>query len=403
MGSRRSDDDERIIVYTSEMTSFTSLEIRSDLYDDLQRLRDLHNHRRFWVDAICINSEDINEKNSHVALMPNLSYHASNVGILLGAASSDSNLAMDFVGRLVKLKDFEGMEYYCTQKELMALDSLVKRQWFCSRWSLQVSALARRATLYCGNAQIDLLDLATAVSMFEAANSDLITRQFEISKKFRRISDFLNKFELLPAAQLLDVTSNLFRKNENGQIHGGCLSLEDLVSKVSDFHSMEPHDIIYSVLALANDAIPIPVKLHTRLELPVPTKLVEKVFIVDYDKPFLDVCKEFLTHTIRSRQSLDIICRPWVPEDSIKEQEKPSWLSTTKQAAYELRPDGNFARAHADTLVGPAGLGKRNYSASGPFKVARAWELFGTGAKERFHVCGRLCHGYCGQEEAVCP
>ena len=369
-----------IIVYTPQRTSFTSLKIRSDLYVALQRLRDLHNHRHFWVDAICINSEDINEKNSHVALMPNLSYHASNVGILLGADSSDSGLAMDFVGRLVNLEDIRRMEDYCTRRELMALDSLMKRQWFCSRWSLQVSALARRATLYCGNAQIDLLDLATAVSLFEAANSDLITRQLEISKN---LSDFLNKTELLPAAWLLDATSNLFRKNENGQIQGGCLSLEDLVCKVSDFRSTEPHDVIYSVLALANDAIPIPVKLHTRLALSVPTKLVKKFFIVDYDKPFLDVCKEFLTHTIRTRQSLDIICRPWVPED-IQAQENPSWLLTRRNAPYVLGHNGNFERVRADTLVGPAGLRRRNYNASGQFKVVPAWELFGTGATERF-------------------
>ena len=374
-----------ILVYTWETTSLTSLRITDELHDALQRLRDLHKHRHFWIDAICINSEDINEKNSHVALMPNIFYHASNVAIFLGADSNDSDLAMDFVVRLINLEDFGRMEYCCTPRELGALNSLMKRQWFCSRWSLQVLALARRATLHCGNAQLDLLDLATAVSLVEAANSDLVSRQYDMFGNSRGVSDFLIMFQLIPAARLLDVMSNLFRKNENWQIQGRCLSLEDLVCQVSSFRSTTPHDIIYSVLALANDAIPMHTDLHkSRLERSVPTNLEEKVFIVDYDKPFLDVCKDFLTHTIRSRQFLDIICRPWVPEDSFKDQEKPSWLVTTKQAAYGLRPDGILDWAHADSLLGPTCLGKKNYSASGRSKVARKWELFGTGARKGF-------------------
>ena len=372
-------DSMPMIIYTSGMTSYASLTISNDLYGALGKLRDQRNHRHFWVDTICINSEDINEKNSHVALMPNIFYHASNVGILLGPDSSDS-YAMNFVVLLLKLENLR-----ITQKELVALDFLMKNEWFCNSWSLQVLALARKATLYCGTAQVDMLDFATAVSLFKAANSDLMIRQLERPKMAPGISDLLNNIDLRPAGRLLDLMNNLFRKDESRQILGRCLSLEDLVCQSSGFHSTTPHDIIYSVLALANDAIPVPVDLHKpRLERSVPPKLEEKFFIVDYDKPFLDVCKDFLTHTIRTSKSLDIICRPWVPRNSISEREKPSWLLTTEQAAYALQPDGNFGRAYADTLVGPAGLGRRNYTASGQFKVPRAWELFGTGAKKRF-------------------
>lgn len=85
----------------------------------------------------------------------------------------------------------------------------------------------------------------------------------------------------------------------------------------------------------------------------------ENRFIVDYKKPFFDVCKEFLRFTIKSESFLDIIRRPWVPEDGMSEAERPSWLLTTFKLPWEMRPHGIYSRAIADTLVGPSVLGKR--------------------------------------------
>lgn len=179
---------------------------------------------------------------------------------------------------------------------------------------------------------------------------------------------------------------------------------------MSAFEASRPHDTIYAVLALAkgvrSSAKPTE-KSHHKLEVQASetaeptTKILheqelkelavkrfqhaikKKRFIIDYKMDFFDVCKEFLTFTIRSEGSLDIICRPWVPENGILPPEtRPSWLLTTERAAYGLRHDGNYSRAYADTLVGPPGLGKRNYNASGAFKVTSAWK-FGTDAKSR--------------------
>ncbi len=89
--------------------------------------------------------------------------------------------------------------------------------------------------------------------------------------------------------------------------------------------------------------------------------------------------------------SLDIICRPWVPENAISEiQKPPSWLVTTENTAFGARPDRNYGRKNADTLVGVPGLSNRDYSASKETKVTpvayrpdrptTGW-CFGTGAK----------------------
>ena len=111
----------------------------------------------------------------------------------------------------------------------------------------------------------------------------------------------------------------------------------------------------------------------------------DNTFLIDYDTPFFDVCKDFLTFTVKMEGSLDIICRPWVPVEGFPDdQSKPSWLLTTEKTAFGIRPDKNYSRANADTLVGAPGLGKRNYNASKSTKVVpgpgSAWH-FGSGAE----------------------
>ena len=110
----------------------------------------------------------------------------------------------------------------------------------------------------------------------------------------------------------------------------------------------------------------------------------ENTFFIDYDTPFFDVCKDFLTFTVKMEGSLDIICRPWVPVEGFPDgQTKPSWLLTTEKTAFGMRPDKNYSRANADTLVGAPGLGKRNYNASKTTKAipgSAAWH-FGTGSE----------------------
>ncbi len=111
------------------------------------------------------------------------------------------------------------------------------------------------------------------------------------------------------------------------------------------------------------------------------SRVDENTFLIDYDRPFFDVCKDFLTFTVKMEGSLDIICRPWVPVEGFPNgQTKPSWLLTTEKSAFGIRPDKNYSRANADTLVGAPGLGKRNYNASKSTKVLPAWG-FGTGAE----------------------
>ena len=406
----------KIKIYTEGFPG--TFPIRPNLHAALNQLRLSDRPRRLWIDAICINQEDSGEKNAQVSLMAEVYSRATSVCVWLGDASEDSNLALNFISRIVNLDDFDRLVVdRRTPQEWAALSSLMRRTWFSRRWVVQEIALAARATLYCGDAYVDWADFADAVSLFEAVESEnhTISKSIMNSEFFNHIPDFLGEIKFLGATRLVDATSNLFRKSNKGQVLERLLSLEALISNLSAFEASRPHDIIYAVLNLAKgmrtsaatsskEGI-VETQVHVTTESTDQTLREQKLkkvaarrfkqaveenrFIIDYEKPFFDVCKEFLRFTIKSDGFLDIICRPWVPEDGMPDATRPSWLLTTSKSAWGMRPDGNYSRANADTLVGPPGLGKRNYNASGSFKVTDSWK-FGEGPK----VCSMYVEGF---------
>lgn len=340
---------------------------------------------------------------------------AARVCVWLGSESEDSDLALGFISRVVNLDDFDRLAVDPSiSKEWGALSSLMKRKWFSRRWVIQEIPLAKRATLYCGTAEHEWSDFAVAVSLFETAENQgrVISKSIRNSPLFNHVPDFLGEIKSLGATRLVDATSNLFRKSKTGQILERLFSLDELISNLTVHQASRSHDVIYPVLALAKginmgakvDGImhlpkeveqqvyfkqePLPMAAKQQALAKFATKkwenlVDEKRFTIDYDKPFFEVCKHFLDFMIHRSKSLDIICRPWVPNDGFPvAQGPPSWLLTMAQASFGLRPDGSYSRKHADTLVGTPGLGKKNYNAS-DFLEATEECRFGEGKEDR--------------------
>ncbi|KAL9068846.1 MAG: hypothetical protein Q9161_005933 [Pseudevernia consocians] len=405
--------DHIIKIYTGEYPSWPrNFHVRGNLHSALRHLRFSDRPRTLWIDAICIDQDNIGEKNSQVSFMARIYNQATHVCVWLGGSTENSELAINFISRVVNLDDFDRLVADPrTPNEWAALSDLMKREWFSRRWVVQEIALAKRATLYCGNANVEWSDFAVAVSLFEAVekNGHLITKSIRMSNLFNHVPNFLGEIGSLGATRLVDATSNLFRKSKTGEVLEHLSSLEALISNLSLFRASKAHDVIYAVLALAkgtnvaaalNEEGPVttpvgvpatsdgdPTARHNKMVAQRVTRKFQqnvevKRFVIDYDRDFFEVCKDFLTFTINGSKSLDIICRPWMPVDAIRKQDLPSWLLTMSHTAFGLRQDRSYSRKNANTLVGTPGLNKRNYNASGPSEVTGQWR-FGIGGKSR--------------------
>jgi hypothetical protein len=370
--------------------------ITSNLASALYQLRykKKHKHRWLWIDALCINQKDHNEKNHQVPKMASIYNEAKNVCVWLGPENSEKAFA--HIKRILNLDDFERLiEDEESAEDWNALLGLMKKRWFSRRWVVQEIALAREATVHCGEHFVKWKDFAKAVALFGARRHQ-ISRLFQGSAAFDHQPNYLGDVTALAAHRLVQQSSNLFRKSDDGKIQEHLLSLETLVSILSPFEATMAHDIVYAVLSLAEDsghrfsvkpaATPAPDAEEAVCEAVSPTinlsakektilstsvtawrKTLQDTFPVDYEKTFFQVCKDFLNFTIRRSESLDIICRPWAPTNS--GEDLPSWIPMLSGTAF--RPDASMVhtRVKADSLVGLPTLGRRNYNAARKFPL----------------------------------
>jgi Heterokaryon incompatibility protein (HET) len=139
------------------------------------------------------------------------------------------------------------------------------------------------------------------------------------------------------------------------------LTLEYLVSSLSIFEASMDHDIIYALLAIAKDTTPMASEETGRLALDHTQHVLEiftekKRYKVEYEKPFVDVCRDFVQFCIErsletdKTRALDVICRPWAPEGD-NGTERPS-LSGTKKSKHKKKSKGKMKATNTEEVTG---------------------------------------------------
>ncbi|RYP54282.1 hypothetical protein DL768_000856 [Monosporascus sp. mg162] len=365
--------------------------VRKELALALKYLRLPDRIRTLWIDAICINQDDHEERNHQVQMMSRVYTRAKEVCIWLGEDTDESKTAIDFIHE--KITELKNIDAICSDKRYtekwQALMMLMQRDWFSRRWVVQEIALAIKAKIYCGPDSIPWKEFAVAVELFvevETATHRL-SEIMQKDEKFRHIPNWFEHVSQLGASLLVQATGKVFRAQRTPMQDGGdeeneeerkkreeevkdqmlkaktidpldrrsLLSLEYLVSTMFIFKTTEPRDVIYALLAIARDAAPSAEKSttgdHDRSLLTVSLLnafLEEKPFVVDYRRPYADVCRDFIEFCIHRKnkldpvQSLDILCRPWALEPqtgkSIRLKSKPNVDSEQGSKKKRLMP-----------------------------------------------------------------
>ncbi|KAE9376548.1 hypothetical protein N431DRAFT_529685 [Stipitochalara longipes BDJ] len=370
-----------------------SFYVRNNLASALKHFRQKDRDVDLWVDALCIDQEhgDRNgEKAAQVARMNEIYSEAENVCVWLGPGKPESKETFEFLRNILDLKFLDDqINTKANPEKWMLVINLMKNKWFSRRWVIQELALAKTATVHWGGADISWPNFADAIALFMTKH-DRIT---EILGKPGSFMAFQNPTEhvgaldprALGANTLVNATTNLFRRAEDGEIHQRLLTLEVLVSSLFlPFEASEPKDTIYAVLSLAKDTSPRIDPTQTPSWRIKPRYLPIDVRVSpDYDKTLTDVYADFMEYCIENSKSLDILCRHWAPLpkpmkltpsqhfDILKaghkaEEEKlPTWIPTVDGHAYGGPLGVLSGRKNGDSLVGGLErLNQQNYNAS---------------------------------------
>ncbi|KAI0400624.1 heterokaryon incompatibility protein-domain-containing protein [Xylaria palmicola] len=108
--------------------------------------------KRLWVDAICINQNDIQERNQQVTMMGDIYSTARCVVVWLGESTEKSNELFQLLEH--KRREPESSRY--TTEDVWNLShEILSRPWFSRAWTLQEIQLAKTATICCGSLSAD--------------------------------------------------------------------------------------------------------------------------------------------------------------------------------------------------------------------------------------------------------
>jgi hypothetical protein len=77
-----------------------ALAVTENLYAAVRRLRQTGPQNLFWIDAICINQDDIPERNQQVSIMNKIYQHASRVFIWIGPGNDDTAETMAMISKI---------------------------------------------------------------------------------------------------------------------------------------------------------------------------------------------------------------------------------------------------------------------------------------------------------------
>ncbi|KAI1746155.1 heterokaryon incompatibility protein-domain-containing protein [Xylaria scruposa] len=155
---------ERLII---DSTSFIS--ITPNLRDALRRFRFSFKPRHLWVDAICINQHDEEEKGKQIPFMSVIYRSASAVLVWLGNYPTQA-ACLASIKAYARLLDRElspgsrvGRQEH--SELLMSISSLVQLPWFSRRWIVQEAVLNPDVLLCCCDEELSWVRLASCLGM----------------------------------------------------------------------------------------------------------------------------------------------------------------------------------------------------------------------------------------------
>ncbi|KAI0006988.1 heterokaryon incompatibility protein-domain-containing protein [Xylariaceae sp. FL0662B] len=220
-----------------------SLKVHLNAWSALLDLRREDVPRTMWIDAICINQADMDERSAQVQLMRDIYMRAAHVAVWMRPTKADTSAVFRTLASLSRLgmtEDHTSPQTPLTSDDLVRqglpgvsdpmwkeLDSLLWNQWFSRTWIIQEISLARKAILACGAGTCPWEDVKIAANYIRSHSLTAVVN--------------------VDPSQVLRLTSLAER------FRGGAPILE-LAQLARASKATNPRDKIYGLLGLASDA-----------------------------------------------------------------------------------------------------------------------------------------------------
>ncbi|KAG2129759.1 heterokaryon incompatibility protein-domain-containing protein [Suillus clintonianus] len=304
------------------------LDVTANLRDGLLRLEHLRQNTLIWIDAICINQQDLEERSAQVNMMGRIFHSARTVVVWLGEPRSGPNVqtveeTIKFMERLPRIKERQSesvSDYEATAvaalremaltthtSDWLCLGEFFYRSWFKRCWIIQETVLASIIEVYYGPTYIPWALLQNAARLLDVA---------------RRLSFYSQLWREQKMAIFGSIPMILLARE---YYHRGKLwRLETHLALSRTYQVTDQRDKIYALLGISD---------RSSLESPV----VElSTFNADYTKSIEQVYTECTVHLVEGQAGLSVLSmvearsypapRPipsWVPDFSVPPNPPP--------------------------------------------------------------------------------
>ena len=294
------------------------LQVTSNLYDALLRLRDETAVRKLWADAICINQNNIPERNAQVTMMQAIYRRAERTIVWLGRADPETTAVfrkLRELGDAVNIRkeaevlfEFCGFKFargdpYATANlgstDLVAFVHLLQRPWFQRVWIIQEIGVARDVMLLCGEDELSWQGFVAALSYFSNFEND----------NFHRLDD-----GLLATPSLADLSRTEFAEGQSKDLF-------TLLVRHRRSLATDSRDKVFGLYGLA------------------ATSNVEQLGVpVDYHRGVRETYTTIAIRMLSAPPGLDILSVPR-PLNSSAVPDLPSWVPdwSSVEEIYTLR------------------------------------------------------------------
>ncbi|KAM0136390.1 hypothetical protein ACHAP3_004620 [Botrytis cinerea] len=165
--------------------------VTTNLFAALRKLRKTDSIRRIWIDAICINQDDNNEKSTQVLLMRDIYQNTGRCFVWLGEFE-DAKPMTNVLNLIRKAKDSkitpeEIRKMTCEDRfrfwERLGLldidgsawktvDGIMNAHWWDRVWVIQEITFPKRVTVFCGNEEWDWDEMIELCQFLYKATSE---------------------------------------------------------------------------------------------------------------------------------------------------------------------------------------------------------------------------------------
>jgi hypothetical protein len=290
-----------------------SMMVNENVYKALRQLRYRDIPRTLWIDALCINQRDKDERSSQVGLMGEIYARAQHVLIWLGEKSSLDEHAFEAFkaiyclvtqqreldpSRKPTLEEINSLPYFPTTG-WNQIRSFFKRPWFTRLWVLQEVIKAPHAIFLLENRCLPYDTLEEIIPcLLRLEVEDLIgTDKFIV--------------------QLLVRSCRKMARGGNNQ-----LTIFDLMAGTNHLETSEPRDRLYALLGL-------------------PLVEMEWVPLPNYDLTPMEVFRDFAVLDVVYNRSLRAVS--WASLSEPEELPNPDFPSWTPNITKRTNPVISFA------------------------------------------------------------